>query len=171
MKRNAILALVLAMLMLVSLTGCNNTVPGSGNPQPAPTAAQETAAPTQAPANPPAAAKKAAPTKAKPNTETCIFTIYNESDYDIYAIYMGPADGDADDDIDILPHILEAGDWYLYEEELPSRYTGTDKWTLYIEDTDGDTSESYETFDPYTLIYVDINWNTSKAAYECTFVY
>jgi hypothetical protein len=97
------------------------------------------------------------------------FAIYNLSDYDVYAIYMGPRNASIED-VDILPSILPANgdtavDGYVNGAE------NNNEWTLYIEDTDGDVSASYEVFNPWTIRYVDIYWNTNSAGWDCDFYY
>lgn len=99
------------------------------------------------------------------------FTIYNESDYDIYSIFMGLLNAPADLDMDILDSILSAGDSYTVSETMPESLWGETEWTLYIVDVDGDTSVSYDTFNPFLLEYVDITWDTDTYGYLTNFVY
>ncbi len=99
------------------------------------------------------------------------FTVYNESDYEIYAIYVGVSNAAAEDDLDILPAtipphesadasvVASQGDWLNTE------------WTMYVTDVDGDTSASFETFNPWLLSYVDISWDSNAGGYVCNFVY
>ena len=97
------------------------------------------------------------------------FTIYNESAYDIYAIYMGPASGAPSDDIDILPSILRSGDSYTVSGQVPAEFIDETSWTLYVEDVDDDTSVSYDRFNLWTVNYVDVVWNSAEYGYVCEF--
>lgn len=99
------------------------------------------------------------------------FTVYNESDYDIYAIHMGVVNASADSDIDILPQVLPAGQ----STELVGMASQGDwlntEWSLYITDVDGDRSVSYDSFNPWTVSYVDIYWDSDSFGYVCEFFY
>ncbi len=104
-------------------------------------------------------------------TEPFVFTIYNESSYDIYAIYMMPAYTDGEG-VDILPSVLAAGENYTFEASVAGTdYEGITDWTLRVVDVDGDESASYDVFDPWLLNYVDITWDSSVGGYACGFVY
>ena len=99
------------------------------------------------------------------------FTIYNESDYDVYAIYMMPAYTDGDG-VDILPSILAAGESYTFTASVAGTdYEGIEDWTLRIVDVDNDESAFYEVFNPWLLSYVDISWDSANSGYICEFVY
>lgn len=99
------------------------------------------------------------------------FTVYNESDYDIYAIHMGITGSAAENDIDILPQVLPAG----ASTELTGIASQGDwletEWTLYITDVDGDTSASFDVFNPWTIAYVDVYWDSNNGGYYCEFSY
>lgn len=98
------------------------------------------------------------------------FTIYNESEYDIYAIYMAPANSDGAG-VDILPEVLQAGQSYDYQGSfMGTEYEGITEWTLHVVDVDGDTSISEDVFIPWQISYVDIAWDDSIVGYTCTFV-
>lgn len=99
------------------------------------------------------------------------FTVYNESDYDIYAIHMGVANASAGSDIDILPQILPAHESIeLKGMASQGDWLNTD-WTLYITDVDGDSSASFDSFNPWTVSYVDVYWDSTAFGYTCDFVY
>ena len=99
------------------------------------------------------------------------FAVYNQSEYDIYAIYIGVVDASEYDDIDLLPQILSAGDsTQLIGQASQGDWINTE-WTLYIEDVDGDVSASYDIFNPWLLTYVDINWDSNSGGYVCEFYY
>ncbi len=99
------------------------------------------------------------------------FTVNNYSSYDIYSIHVGIAGSSASYDIDILPQVLPSqnaldvtgfatqGDWLNTE------------WTLYITDVDGDTSASYDSFNPWSLTSVDVNWDSNAGGYTTSFNY
>lgn len=99
------------------------------------------------------------------------FSVYNESAYDIYSIHMGILGASAEYDIDILPQILPAGSG----AELVGMASQGDwlntEWTLYITDVDGDTSASFDSFNPWTVSYVDIYWDSESQGYVCEFFY
>jgi len=99
------------------------------------------------------------------------FSVYNESSYDIYAIYMGVAGASAAHDIDILPQILSSGDGIELRGMASQGDWLNTEWTLYITDVDGDTSSSFDTFNPWIVSYVDIYWNSSVGGYVCEFFY
>lgn len=100
------------------------------------------------------------------------FTIYNETPFEILTIKMGPAAGNADDDVDILGSKTLPEDCKLdVEATLSPEWRDITEWTLYITDTDGDTSQIYETFDPWEVTYVDIQWDSKNGGYYCDFVY
>ena len=86
---------------------------------------------------------------------------------------MGPDDGGVDDDLDILPQILRPGESILIEGTAPSAWANKDTWTLYITDTDGDTSFFYEYFNPWIVKSVAIGLvNTDNPyGYVCIFTY
>jgi hypothetical protein len=100
-----------------------------------------------------------------------IFTVYNESDYDIYAIHMGTADASAEEDIDILPEVLSAGESTDLSGTAPQELWSNTEWTLYITDTEGDTSTSFDEFNPWIVSYVDIYWDSDNGGYVCEFAY
>ncbi|HWS28741.1 MAG TPA: hypothetical protein VN512_01370 [Clostridia bacterium] len=84
------------------------------------------------------------------------FTIYNESDYEVYAVYMMPAYTDGDG-IDILPSTLGAGESYMFTASVAGTdYEGIEDWTLQVVDVDNDVSAFYEVFNPRFLSYMDI---------------
>ncbi len=99
------------------------------------------------------------------------FTVNNNSGYEIYSIHVGIMNASSIHDIDLLPQTLPAesstdvtgfatqGDWMNTE------------WTLYITDVDGDTSASYDAFNPWSLSAVDVTWDSNAGGYVCTFIY
>ncbi|MDL2258804.1 hypothetical protein LJC42_06600 [Eubacteriales bacterium OttesenSCG-928-K08] len=99
------------------------------------------------------------------------FNIYNESSYDIYAIYMGLSGASSSDDVDVLPQILEAGESIFVSGTADSSIWEYTDWTLYVVDVDNDSSASYETFNPWLLTYVNITWSGDSSGYVCEFVY
>ncbi|MDR3085642.1 MAG: hypothetical protein LBU47_04945 [Christensenellaceae bacterium] len=99
------------------------------------------------------------------------FTVQNNSDFDIFAIYMGPSTGAAADDIDILPVVLAARDETRVEGYVEGANARIDEWTLFVRDTDGDESVSYDAFNPWTLQYVVVYWNSNTGGWECAFHY
>lgn len=99
------------------------------------------------------------------------FTIYNESAYDIYAIYMAPAYTDGDG-VDVLPAVLASGASQDVEGSVAGTdYEGITEWTLYVVDVDDDASASYDVFDPFLLSYVNVTWDSAAGGYTCEFVY
>lgn len=97
------------------------------------------------------------------------FTVYNNSDYDIYSLHMGILDAGSDHDIDVLPQILPANSsTTITGQASMGDWIQTD-WTIYVTDVDGDTSASYDTFNPWTVSYVDIYWQGDS--YVCEFTY
>lgn len=99
------------------------------------------------------------------------FTIYNESDYDIYAIYMAP-EGAESETVDILTEILKSkGSTNVEGSVAGTQFQGATTWMLYVEDVDGDTSVSVSHFDPWMVIYVDIIWDSNSVGYVCDFYY
>jgi|GEM_PF-4284873 hypothetical protein len=126
--------------------------------------------PAQSPADTPASGtpSQQGQTQASPQQASYQFKIYNKSGYEIYAIYMGPADGVADEDVDILEDsTLPNGDSTTVKGNASAR---TKEWTLYIEDVDGDTSPSYSFFNPFELNHVDVFWD-ARGYYVCDFSY
>ena len=76
------------------------------------------------------------------------FTVYNNSDYDIYSLHMVILDAGSDHDIDVLPQILPANiSTTITGQASMGDWIQTD-WTIYVTDVDGDTSASYDTFNP-----------------------
>ena len=104
-------------------------------------------------------------------TNRMSFTIYNESPYDIYAVYIKPANSN-EEFVDILPYILTP-DGYSYNVELfyDDAHKNITEWTMEVEDTDGDDTTYLENFNPWTLSYVDINWESSTSGYNLDFKY
>ncbi len=99
------------------------------------------------------------------------FTIYNESDYEVYAVYMMPAYTDGDG-VDILPSTLGAGESYTFTASVAGTdYEGIEDWTLQVVDVDNDVSAFYEVFNPWLLNYVDITWDSANGGYACEFNY
>lgn len=98
------------------------------------------------------------------------FTVYNETPFEMLTITMGPANGSIDDDIDILgDKTLPTNSKLDFEITLAPEWRDITEWTLFITDTDGDTSKIYEVFNPWDVTYVDIKWDGSN--YDCDFVY
>ncbi len=99
------------------------------------------------------------------------FTVYNESDYDIYALYMGVSNASYVDDLDILPEILPAGaSADVVGLASQGDWLNTD-WTLNVIDVDGDESLSLESFNPWLVSYINITWDSTNGGYICEFVY
>lgn len=97
------------------------------------------------------------------------FTVYNNSDYDIYSLHMGILDAGSDHDIDVLPQILPANSsTTITGQASMGDWIQTD-WTIYVTDVDGDTNASYDTFNPWTVSYVDIYCQGDS--YVCEFTY
>ncbi len=98
-------------------------------------------------------------------------TVNNNSSYDIYSIHVGIANASSAYDVDILPEILPGqssiditgfatqGDWL------------TTEWTLYITDVEGDTSASFDTFNPWTVSSIDVQWDNNAGGYVVAFNY
>ena len=104
--------------------------------------------------------------------EDFTFTIYNESAFDIYAIYMAPYGADEDDVVDILTNILPAGKSTEIEGSVAGTdYEGITTWQMYVVDVDDDSSVSVEEFDPWQVTYIDIRWDSDSFGYVCDFVY
>ena len=61
----------------------------------------------------------------------------------------------------------------VYKRQIGGQATMGDwsqtEWTLYVEDVDGDTSASFDSFNPWTVSYVDIYWQGDS--YVCDFTY
>lgn len=55
--------------------------------------------------------------------------------------------------------------WARLQWETGRRQSGL----LYVEDVDGDTSASFDSFNPWTVSYVDIYWQGDS--YVCDFTY
>lgn len=99
------------------------------------------------------------------------FTIYNESDFDIYAIYMGVANANASEDLDILPQVLPAGSSTDVVGLASQGDWMNTEWTLNVVDVDGDGSLSFDSFNPWLVSYIDISWDSTNGGYVCEFVY
>lgn len=97
------------------------------------------------------------------------FSVYNESPFDIYSIHMGVLNAGSADDIDILPSILPGNESTVVTGLASQGDWLNTEWTLYIKDMDGDTSHSYDSFNPWTLSYVEIYWE--DGGYVCQFYY
>lgn len=126
--------------------------------------------PAQSPANTPASGtpSQQGQTQSSARQGSYQFKIYNKSGYEIYAVYMGPADGVADEDVDVLEKsTLPNGESITVKGNANAR---SKEWTLYIEDVDGDTSASYSTFNPFELNHVDVFWD-ANGYYVCAFSY
>jgi len=105
------------------------------------------------------------------NANECGFVIYNESDYEIYAVYISPVNSPPSDEMDILPNILGPGENYYFNAKMPAQYWGVTDWVMSVVDVDGDSSVSYEAFNPFKLTYVDIEWHGEAGHYICKFFY
>jgi hypothetical protein len=99
------------------------------------------------------------------------FTVYNESSYDIYSIHMGLLSASAADDIDMLPQVLPAGENIEISGVAEESVWSETEWTLRITDVDGDVSASFDTFNPWTVSYVDVKWDGESGGYVCEFFY
>ena len=89
--------------------------------------------------------------------------------YDIYALYIGVINASSDHDIDVLPQILPANSSTTIVGQATMGDWPQTEWTLYVEDVDGDTSASFDSFNPWTVSYVDIYWQGDS--YVCDFTY
>lgn len=98
-----------------------------------------------------------------------VFEVYNNSAYDIYALYIGVINASSDHDIDVLPQILPANSSTTIVGQATMGDWSQTEWTLYVEDVDGDTSASFDSFNPWTVSYVDIYWQGDS--YVCDFTY
>ncbi len=99
------------------------------------------------------------------------FTIYNESDYDVYAIYMGVSNASASEDLDILPQVLPAGNSTDVVGLASQGDWLNTEWTLNVVDVDGDESLSFESFNPWLVSYINIAWDSNNGGYVCEFGY
>ena len=99
------------------------------------------------------------------------FAVYNETSYTIVAIYMGLAEGYSAEEFDVLPGLLYANDSVHIENTIIEEFWGEYYWTLYVVDDEGDTSVNRDVFDPWSLSYVDINWDSGGGGYVCEFNY
>ena len=99
------------------------------------------------------------------------FTVYNESDFDIFAIHMGSLNASSDADIDMLPQVLPAGESIDLSGTVTEDEWLNTEWTLYVTDVDGDTSSSFDTFNPWEISYVNIRWDSNAGGYVCDFLY
>lgn len=98
------------------------------------------------------------------------FEVYNNSDYDILTLHMGRLDTISDQDVDLLgSEILAANSNGTITGDVEEENWGETEWTLYVTDVDGDTSHSYDFFDPWTVTRVDISWQ--DGGYVCDFTY
>lgn len=98
-----------------------------------------------------------------------IFTIYNESPYEIYSIHMSP-DSSTDDSVDVLPSTLGPSQSQdVGGNVADTQYAGETNWYLFVTDTDGDVSLTNEAFDPWLVKYVNVYWD--NGGYTCEFVY
>lgn len=98
-----------------------------------------------------------------------VFEVYNNSAYDIYALYIGVINASSDHDIDVLPQILPANSSTTIVGQATMGDWSQTEWTLYVEDVDSDTSASFDSFNPWTVSYVDIYWQGDS--YVCDFTY
>ncbi len=104
-------------------------------------------------------------------SESFAFTVYNRTAYEIYSIYMTPADG-SQESVDILGTTLASGESYDVEGSTAgTEYEGITNWVLYVVDVDGDVSASLDEFDPWLVDYVDVLWDGSASGYTCSFNY
>ncbi|MFV0351166.1 MAG: hypothetical protein ACK5JF_02490 [Oscillospiraceae bacterium] len=99
------------------------------------------------------------------------FDVYNNSDFDIYAIYMGVRDASSDQDLDILPSILPGNNSSTVSGQASQGDWMNTEWTLYIVDVDGDSSASYDIFNPWLLSAVNVSWDSANGGYVCEFIY
>ncbi len=99
------------------------------------------------------------------------FTLNNYSDYEIYSVHVGIANASAAYDMDLLPQTLPAGSSLdVYGFATQGDWLNTE-WTLYITDVDGDTSASYDNFNPWSISSVDVNWDSGAGGYVVQFNY
>ncbi len=97
--------------------------------------------------------------------------VNNNSSYEIQSIRVGVANASSSYDINILPQILgpnSSTDVFGYATQGDWLNT---EWTLYVTDTEGDTSASYDYFNPWTVKSVDISWNNDAGGYILNFTY
>lgn len=99
------------------------------------------------------------------------FTVTNYSNYDIYAIWVGISSTHVDEDVDLLPEILRAGDSTLLEGIAAEKDWDNPDWTFYVIDVDGDVSASYDKFNPFLVEYVDVDWSNDSGGYVVSFGY
>lgn len=97
------------------------------------------------------------------------FTIYNESDYDVYSVHIGLPSMSADEDVDVLPTVMAPHSSREISININEAHWSQTEWTMYVTDTAGDTSTSYDRFNPWSLSYVDIYWESG--GYVCSFEY
>ena len=171
LEMKKILASILAIIMIMAIAACgggNNAPQTSSTPTTSPNQNQGTSpSPTPNPSENP----RPVQTGSDIAPREFSFRIYNESNYDIYSIHMGPLEGSAEDDLDILDSILVSGDDVLVSGTVPGHLASVTQWTLFVTDVDDDTSLSYDVFDPFSLSYVDVVWDSDSAGYRCDFVY
>lgn len=99
------------------------------------------------------------------------FTIVNNSPYEIYAAKVGSTTSAAENDIDILPAILSAGESYTYETYLKETAYNITDWTIQIEDTDGVVSQQFDTFNAWNLEGIVVDLDKANGGYVCEFFY
>lgn len=98
------------------------------------------------------------------------FEVYNNSAFDILTLHMGRVDAISEEDVDLLgDQILAANTNGTITGSVDEEDWGQTAWTLYATDVDGDTSNSYDTFDPWSVTRVDISWQ--DGGYVCEFTY
>ncbi len=99
------------------------------------------------------------------------FTIFNNSQFEIVFAYMGPAELSFEEDVDILSRTLPGGEAYNFSTTIKEEYWDFSDWRIYFTDSDGDTSQVYDMFNPWNLSYMDVYWDTDSAGYVCSFTY
>ena len=62
-----------------------------------------------------------------------VFEVYNNSAYDIYALYIGVINASSDHDIDVLPQILPANSSTTIVGQATMGDWSQTEWTLYVE--------------------------------------
>ncbi len=98
------------------------------------------------------------------------FYLNNNSDYEIVYAYICP-ENYPDVAVDILPSTLGPGRSYEYRRLINSYYWDEGDWRIYLVDADGDTSAIYDVFNPWSLAYINVDWDPYAGGYICEFGY
>ncbi len=98
------------------------------------------------------------------------FDINNFSDYEIVFAYISP-ENYPDAEVDILPRTLPAGHSYNYRRKINSYYWDEADWRIFLIDSDNDTSQIYDVFNPWNLANINVYWDSYEGGYVCEFGY